>query len=208
MPKEDLRTALSCFFRVGQPGGKSLTRFDEIMQALDQDQPGSMVEWKKIFEEDREFNQGEFAECLRDQFLQERIEFFAALEAALYAEAGDAEECTKSHVIRAVLMADPECGEKQAAAAVGGVFFPGIDTLSVKVVIKKLSRGILKGGAMGEKDSESPAGSGRKSSAGKSSISVGKGRASHSSAGGANASKTGKMKISYFTNMKGIIFRK
>lgn len=44
------------------------------MQSLDKDQPGSLVEWKKVFEEDREFNQGEFAESIRDQFLQVRVQ--------------------------------------------------------------------------------------------------------------------------------------
>lgn len=204
MPKEDLRTALSSFFRVGQPGGKTLARFDEVMQALDQDQSGPTVEWKKIFEEDREFNQGEFAECLRDQFLTERIEFFTALETALYEEAGDSEECTKSHVVRAVLMTDPECSEKAAAAAVGGVFFPGVDTLSIKVVIKKLSRGILRGGTTDARGSEMPSGSGRNSNVGKASISAGKGRASYS-AGGSNTAKTGRKNLlSIISLMQGL----
>ena len=43
-----------------------------LVQALDEDQEGDIVEYGKIFEEDREFNQGEFAECLRDQWLQVR----------------------------------------------------------------------------------------------------------------------------------------
>ena len=41
-----------------------------LVQALDEDQEGDILEYGKIFEEDREFNQGEFAECLRDQWLQ------------------------------------------------------------------------------------------------------------------------------------------
>lgn len=45
---------------MGQPRCKTLARFDELMQCLDTDQPGPTVETKKIFEEDREFNQGEF----------------------------------------------------------------------------------------------------------------------------------------------------
>ena len=44
--------------QVGQPSGKTVARFDELMQALDEDQEGDDVEWKKVFEEDREFNQG------------------------------------------------------------------------------------------------------------------------------------------------------
>ena len=91
----DLRIALASFFRVGLPGGKAAARFDEALQALDADQAGEVVEWKKVFEEDREYNQGEFAETVRDQFLEERIDFFADLQAALYEESGNEEDCTK-----------------------------------------------------------------------------------------------------------------
>ena len=150
IPKEDLRTALHAYFRVGQVGGKTSARFDEMMQALEQDQPGTIVEWKKVFEEDREFNQGEFAETLRDQFLQERIEFFSALEAALYEAAGNENDCTKEQVIRAVLETDPECNEKAAAGTVAGLFFPGLDSLSIRTVIKTLSKGMLRRGTAAE----------------------------------------------------------
>ena len=51
--KGELGDALSAFFRVGQPGGKSEERYDELLQALDEDQPGSKVMYKKLFEEDR-----------------------------------------------------------------------------------------------------------------------------------------------------------
>jgi hypothetical protein len=204
IPKEDLKIALTSFFRVGQPGGKALARFDEIMQALDEDQPGLTVEWKKVFEEDREFNQGEFAETLRDQFLQERIDFFGALETALYEEANNEEECTKAQIIRAIFNADPECTEKAAATAAAGVFGPGIESLSIKVVMKKLSRGMLRGGG-GVDVRGSLGGStsvpGRKSGSGKGSVMV-KGRPSHSvgsnnGAGGAAGGKTGKLSKFY-----------
>ena len=33
--KDELRQALESFFAVGQPGGKTLNRFDELMQARD-----------------------------------------------------------------------------------------------------------------------------------------------------------------------------
>jgi hypothetical protein len=55
----DLRTGLMSYFKVGQAGGKTLARFDELMQALEEDQGGPTAEWRKVFEEDREFNQGE-----------------------------------------------------------------------------------------------------------------------------------------------------
>ena len=108
LSKGEVREALDAFFLVGQPGGKTLNRFDEIMQvlpwipalqlilqrcmkifqlftldylrfgawsliimhensrhdlllhvqALDEDQEGNILVLKKLFEEDREFNQG------------------------------------------------------------------------------------------------------------------------------------------------------
>lgn len=184
--QEDFRIALSAFFRVGHPGGKSLERFDEAAQALDVDQPGTSVEWKKVFEEDREFNQGEFAETIRDQFLQERIEFFAELQTALYEESGNEEECKKDQVVRAILLIDPLCTEKDAASAASGAFGPGVDVLSVKVVMKKLSRGMLRGRRdLDRSGSGSVSAAGRKSSGGaRASVMVGaggaKGRASQS----------------------------
>jgi hypothetical protein len=201
IPKEDLKIGLASFFRVGLPGGKGLPRFDEVMQALEEDQPGPTVEWKKIFEEDREFNQGEFAETLRDQFLQERIDFFAALEIALYEEANDGEECTKAQIIQAILNTDPECSEKAAGIAAAGVFAPGLESLSIKVVIKKLSRGMLRGGDLQIRGSlgGSVSVAGRKSGSGQGSVQV-KGRSSHSSNGGANGGKaTGKSLIFFFS---------
>ncbi|KDD75088.1 hypothetical protein H632_c879p0, partial [Helicosporidium sp. ATCC 50920] len=82
--KAELRLALGAYFRAGQPGGKSEEDFDALLKALDEDQPGESVRWAKLFEEDREYNQGEFAECVRDQFLSERVARLAALEQALW----------------------------------------------------------------------------------------------------------------------------
>ena len=58
LKKEDCMIALKNYFCVGQPGGKSLERFDTLMSAMDKDQPGSELQHAKVFEEDREFNQG------------------------------------------------------------------------------------------------------------------------------------------------------
>lgn len=71
------------FFEVGTPMGKSEARFEELMDALDEQFPGPQKPWKRLFEEDREFNQGPFAETMRDQYLAERLEKSAALEARL-----------------------------------------------------------------------------------------------------------------------------
>ncbi|KAI7835772.1 hypothetical protein COHA_010350 [Chlorella ohadii] len=142
---DDLRTALLAYFKVGQPGGKTLQRFDELMQAVDEDQEGDRVEWRKVFEEDREFNQGEFAESIRDQFLQERVEYFKALEAAVYEEAGHEEECRREHVTRALLHMDQDMSEKVAQQTAAAIFGE-LEELSVKAVMHKLSRGVVRRG--------------------------------------------------------------
>lgn len=53
-----MQTALESYFRVGEAGGKTADRFDELMKSLQEDQPGDKVEHRKVFEEDRDFNQG------------------------------------------------------------------------------------------------------------------------------------------------------
>jgi len=58
VPKADVATALEAYLKVGEPGAKTRERFDSLMQALDADQEGPVVNYKKLFEEDREFNQG------------------------------------------------------------------------------------------------------------------------------------------------------
>jgi hypothetical protein len=62
---------------------------------------------------------GEFAETIRDQFLQERIEFFAAVEQAVYVETEEQEECTKAQFVSAFLAADLDATEMFANKASG-----------------------------------------------------------------------------------------
>ena len=170
--------------QVGQPRCKTLARFDQLMQCLDNDQPGATVETKKIFEEDREFNQGllpppqlrrihacprasvmmtarvldppshhgaagigwghsvvqlccqllmqmqqnpahkqlalacagEFAEQIREQWLQERIEYFSELEQAIFDEALGEDECTRPHVQAALQKLNPDLKEDKVQA--------------------------------------------------------------------------------------------
>ena len=53
---------------------------------------------------------GEFAEAVRDQFLNERIEYYKDLENAIAnAAAADGEDlCTREHVKSGLLMLDPD----------------------------------------------------------------------------------------------------
>ena len=58
IPKTDVVLALEGMFKVGEPGGKTRERFDALIQALDADEAGPMLNYKTVFEEDREYNQG------------------------------------------------------------------------------------------------------------------------------------------------------
>ena len=60
---------------------------------------------------------GEFAEAVRDQFLNERIEYYKDLETAIFnAAAADGttistDMCTKEHVRAGLLLLDPDMPE-------------------------------------------------------------------------------------------------
>lgn len=141
--QEDLAVALKSFFRVDKCGGKSLKRFDEVLQALDGDEPGPNVEWKKLFEEDREFNQGSFAECIRDQYLKERMEFIDSLGIALYEETASEDRCTREQVKRAILTVNPEFSEVSAAHESSRIFPEDVQYLENKLAMRRLSAGVL-----------------------------------------------------------------
>jgi len=77
--KPDLIEFLRTFFP-----SKSEERFDELTEALDEQCPGDgPLEWSTLMEEDRQGDQGPFAEAMRDQDLQERQEYFEDIEEAL-----------------------------------------------------------------------------------------------------------------------------
>jgi regulator of replication initiation timing len=165
--KTDLRVALHSFFRVGEPWGKTVERYEMMLAALDQDQPGEIVTWKAIFAEDREFNQGAFAETTREQFLQERIEYLATVEEALAEETKFKDTCTRQQVVNALLSTDPDlpqelaeslatsvfstttgiagtsAGANKAAAAAAAAASENA-VLTIKAVMRKLSKGMIK----------------------------------------------------------------
>lgn len=130
---------MRAFFRVGKLDGKSEKRFEEALHALDVDHPGSQVEWRKVFEEDREFNQGEFAECVRDQFLMEREELYDAIGVALYEECGDNTSCSCSQLATALIVARPTLGEKAKTHASALFQELGEERLKISVALKFLS---------------------------------------------------------------------
>ena len=129
LPHADVRTALRTYWRVGAPGGKMEARFDALAQSLDAVAPPSdgPVPLASLFAEDREFNQGEFAEAVRDQALAERLEFFGEVEAALTAQAGVVVETpvTRAHAAAALAAVDGALTPAAAWDAANAAFAPG-----------------------------------------------------------------------------------
>ena len=72
------------------------------------------MEHASLFAEDREFNQGEFAEAVRDQALGERLEFFGEVEVALAAQAGGGADVSRAYVAAALQACDVGLSGKQA----------------------------------------------------------------------------------------------
>ena len=158
IPKEELVISLRAFFKVGKLDGKSEEMFEEALGALESDQPGAQVEWRKVFEEDREFNQGAFAECIREQFLTERKHLNDAVAVALYvacgvgengagseAVEGDTREqcCTREQFAHALMDTLPLLKEEEAIMHASKVFEGQGDQIPVKKALKVLSEGNL-----------------------------------------------------------------
>ncbi|GIM02833.1 hypothetical protein Vretimale_7667 [Volvox reticuliferus] len=79
LSKRDMHTALKGFFP-----SKTRARFQEVQEALDADCPDSeAVMYRRLFDTDQDLNQGVFAETIRTQHLEERLEGLQAIEDAL-----------------------------------------------------------------------------------------------------------------------------
>lgn len=89
--KRDLFASLAVFMP-----NKSVGQMDRLKIVLNQEQAGLCVEYKKLFEEDRELNQGPFVEELRDQYIEERQSYVEELEVAISAVAIDGMVSVKS----------------------------------------------------------------------------------------------------------------
>ncbi|EFJ41312.1 hypothetical protein VOLCADRAFT_98724 [Volvox carteri f. nagariensis] len=63
---------------------KSRARFEELLEALDTEWSGSeTIMYRRLFDADRDLNQGVFAETIRTQHIEERLEALQAIEDAL-----------------------------------------------------------------------------------------------------------------------------
>lgn len=72
------------------------------------------MQYGKLFEEDREYNQGDFAEAVREQAVTERAEYFVNLQMALSEISGYEAEATRAHIVAALQSLDPDISERQA----------------------------------------------------------------------------------------------
>lgn len=154
LSKIQLQTALRSFFP-----HKTSDRLKELYKALDKDQPGKEVVYAKLFEEDREFNQGEFAECVRDQQLEERLEYLDELEEAFYDYGDDQGFLDTDAVERAFRKVDKSISKEQLKIYVERCFLssPGAGekkeepTVEISVAMSRIRKGVVK------KETESPA---------------------------------------------------
>jgi hypothetical protein len=141
--KSEFFAGLKSYFRVGHQGGKSHIRFEQLVAALEKDQPDEeSVEYKSLFEEDREYNQGEFAETVRDQMLEERIEYFKDLEEALYDQTNFEETCSPRALENALCKLDPEMPLAEIKKSLDSCFPKGMQESTVGSVLIVLKQGV------------------------------------------------------------------
>ena len=153
---------------------KSVTRMEELQQALFYDCGGPVknVNYIDVFQDDHEGNQGKFVEAMRDQYLEESIEYSNELVEALESMASNTNSSSANgsgsskrvsmvlssdglnlnQLREAFLSVDPSksLGEVDELIARGcGIDVDEIETLDdsfevdVKVFVKKLKTGIL-----------------------------------------------------------------
>ena len=139
--KEELRSALLSFFSVGHPNGKQKSRFEELWGKLCDEQSGTIVQYKKLFQEDEDFNQGPFMECVREQTLKERIEYFKEIENVLYEETGYDEKCNEEQVRVAILSATPDLSKLELRKRLQTCFPKGVEITTVSLAVSALKRG-------------------------------------------------------------------
>jgi disulfide oxidoreductase YuzD len=140
---------------------KTKERMEELQQALffDCGGPVRKVNYIDVFQDDHEGNQGKFVEAMRDQYLEESIEYSDEIIDALENMNGSSSSVVKSDGLNlnqlreAFLGVDPlkPLGEVDELIARGcGIDVDEIEelddsfTVDTKIFIKKLKTGILR----------------------------------------------------------------
>lgn len=142
--KSELKQAMQSFFSVGQPNGKQTTRFDELLEKLNKEQPLAKVDYRRLLSEDEDFNQGPFMECVREQMLIERIEYFKELENLIYEETNYDEKCDEEQVRVALLQINPDLSKVELRKKLQSCFPKGVEMTTVALALSTLKRGATK----------------------------------------------------------------
>eukprot|EP00238_Polyblepharides_amylifera_P012705 CAMPEP_0196587474 /NCGR_PEP_ID=MMETSP1081-20130531/57588_1 /TAXON_ID=36882 /ORGANISM="Pyramimonas amylifera, Strain CCMP720" /LENGTH=139 /DNA_ID=CAMNT_0041909667 /DNA_START=1 /DNA_END=417 /DNA_ORIENTATION=+ len=110
--KQILRCVKDCFKH------KLPEQMKDLSEALDQEEQEKMdkkgeIKYHALFEEDKNYDQGPFAECLRDQQLTERKEYLEELESALFNQSYDDDKICQERAGVAFRQADPDIDENR-----------------------------------------------------------------------------------------------
>eukprot|EP00741_Cyanophora_paradoxa_P008132 tig00001264_g7869.t1 len=128
--------------------------FRALLRALDGEQPGNEVVHYKLFQEDRNYNQGPFMELLRAQYIRDVQAYTAEVEAAILALPRDGEGKVTVAALREAMSAlDPERPPKSMDEVLGrglgpeladvGLLYAGT-AVDPERFVRNLRQGILK----------------------------------------------------------------
>jgi len=147
IPKNTLVKAMRKWFPC-----KTDIRFNKLKRALNKEEAaaGPKVHYVHLFAEDKDFNQGPFAEMVRDQHLEERVEYLEDLEVSLQ-ERAKGGPLNSEKVLAAIVAIDPKKGErgqesycKMGLGLAKNEKLDASRTISVEDFLQNLSRGVVK----------------------------------------------------------------
>ncbi len=142
--KEDLLVALRKFFHA-----KSDERFLALAAALESDQAGPFVEYRNLFLEDRDGNQGEFIEAVRNQYMEEREAYIEDITRAIEHEAQGEARISYARIARALEAVDPEKPQPEWAELIAKGFGLEVRELkdnklvNVADFLKRMTHGVI-----------------------------------------------------------------
>jgi len=157
IPIDDFKIAIKEYFY-----DKTQEEFEELFESLEEhcvekhapDWEGGLVRYASLFEEDRAFDQGPFAEAVRDQHLKQRTQFIDDIETCLIS--GSLDGTCDMDLVRDVLNTiDPVITAKQVLEYASRGFELPLRTLAtltpggempsrpIKDFIKKLRSGVM-----------------------------------------------------------------
>jgi len=102
------------------------------------------VDYRRLLSEDEDFNQGPFMECVREQMLIERIEYFKELENLIYEETNYDEKCDEEQVRVALLQINPDLSKVELRKKLQSCFPKGVEMTTVALALSTLKRGATK----------------------------------------------------------------